>query len=350
MKKYGQFCVLLLGVAILSGCSLTGSSTAGEIGGILKSADSGVSWDLKNQVNDKQNISKVDIFDIAIDPVDNKRIYLGTRDKGVVVSKNGAESWEKLKFPASKVYGVAVNYFKPSNVVALGVYGKRGKVYKTDNYGEDWQEIYTEPADGTVIVSLAMDRKNPMILYIGTSEGAILRTVDGGDTWRSVYKATGPVTKILFGGGLDSHIYFLVHENDILSSDINGDNFKVIEGKLADIKNKMGKAYSIAVSQGDRNGIFIGTDSGIFRSYDAGENIEEIGVLDTSKGFPIRSVAINPRNSREIIYSAAQAIYKSVDGGGNWSTYQLNTGKLISGIVYNPSDVNVVYSGLRNFK
>ncbi|HBI17425.1 MAG: PDK repeat-containing protein [Candidatus Moranbacteria bacterium GW2011_GWF2_34_56] len=349
MKNYLKFWVVLFFVIFFSGCSLTGGGSSGETGGTLKSSDGGISWELKNKVNDKQNISKVDVLDLVIDPVDSSRIYLGTKDKGVVVSKNGSDNWEKLKFPANNVYGIAVNYFSPNNIFASGVYKERGKIYRTDNYGEEWEEIYTEPADGTVIISLTMDKKNPNVLYIGTSAGAILRTVDGGKSWRSIFKANGPVAKIIFGGGVDNNIYFLVYEKQILSSDSNGGNFKVIEGKILDEKIKMGKIYSMGVGEND-GGLYIGTDNGIFRSHNGGENLEEIGVLDTSKGFPIRSVSVNPKNSQEILYSAAQAIYKSVDGGKNWSTYQLNTGKLISKIVFDYNDVNIIYSGLRSFK
>lgn len=348
MKKYLKFLIVLFVAIMFSGCSLIGSKSAGEIGGVLKSANNGMDWELKNKVNDKQNISEIDVLDLIIDPVDTERIYLGTKDKGIVVSKNGAENWEKLKFPANRVYGVAINHFKPSNIFALGVNGERGKIYRTDDYGENWEEIYTEPADGTVMVSLAISKNDPMVLYAGNSKGAILRTVDGGETWRSIYSASGPVTEIKFGGGGDGHVYFLVYESQILSAGVNGDNFKVIGSKLADAKKKMGKAYSLGVSESGE--LYIGTNDGVFRSRDAGENLEDIGVLDTSRGFPIRSIAINPKNSQEIVYSAAQAIYKSVDGGESWSTYQLDTGKLISRIVFNQNDVNIIYSGLRSFK
>ncbi|MDX9913174.1 MAG: hypothetical protein RBS77_01185 [Candidatus Moranbacteria bacterium] len=352
MKRYLQCLLVFFFVVILSGCSLNiGTSSSGETGGMLVSKNSGVAWELKNRVDDKQTISKVDVLTVEIDPVDNEKIYLGTKDKGVVVSRDGAESWEKVKFPANKVYGIAVNYFKPSDIYALGVSGERGKAYRTYDYGETWDEIYTEPANGTVIISLAMDKNNPMVLYMGTSEGVILKTVDGGETWRSLYTASGPVTEIVFGGGLDRHIYFLVQESQVLVSDNNGDNFKIISNIVNDAENKgIGKIYSLAVSDSDDGALYIGTDEGIFRSYNAGESLEEVAVLATSKGFPIRSIAINPKNSQEIIYSAAQAIYKSTDAGKNWSTYQLNTGKLISEIIFKPSDVNIIYAGLRSFK
>lgn len=193
-----------------------------------------------------------------------------------------------------------------------------------------------------------MDKRDPSTLYAGTSEGMVIKTVDGGQTWRNLYSARGPVAQIVFGGGLDSRIYYLVHKKEIAVSDNTGNNFKVITAKFEEAeKKKLGEVYSIAVSGNGE--IYIGTKDGMFRSSDGGENVQEVDVIASSKEFPIRSVSINPKNSQEIIYSAAQAIYKSVDGGRNWSTYQLNTGKVISNILFNPSDVNTVYAGLRDF-
>lgn len=349
MKKYLGLVIFIVTVFSLAGCSLTSSSTKKQTGGVLKSTDAGVDWNLKNKVNEKTTISKVDVLDMVIDPVDSDRVYLGTKDKGIVVTKDAAESWEKLNFPANKVYGIAINHFKPGNIYAAGVMGGRGKVYRTDNYGEDWKEIYTEPADGTVVTSLALDKNNPMAVYLGTSKGIVIKTVDGGTTWRNLYTAPDAVIKILFGGGTDSHIYFLANNDGVIVSDTNGDNFKSIGAKIANKESDFGKVYSIAVNDNDAGGLYIGTDSGMFRSFDAGETLEEINVIGSSKEFPIRSIAINPSNSQEIFYSAAQAIYRSTNGGKNWSTYQLNTGKLISEILFDPSDVNVIYAGLRDF-
>lgn len=351
MKKYSFAVVLLFLVFTVSGCTILNTGTGGskKIGGVLRSRDAGIGWELKNKVNEKQTITGVDVLAMAIDPVDTQRMYLGTAKNGIALSKNGAENWEKLKFPGNKVYGIAINYYAPSNIYALGVTGGRGKVYRTDNYGQEWKEVYTEPADGTVIISIVMDKNNPSILYLGTSGGVIIKTVDGGETWRNIHLAAGPVSQILFGGGSDSHIYFLVHKKQVLVSDLNGDNIRVIGGKLKEGKAKMGAIYSMAVNDNDNGGLYVGTDKGMFRSFDAGENLEEVNILASSREFPIRSIAINPENSQDIIYSAAQAIYKSADGGKNWSTNQLNTGKLISSILYNPSDVNTVYASLRDF-
>jgi len=210
MKKYSLIVVLLSIVFAVSGCTVLNTSVGGnkKTGGVLRSADAGIGWEIKNKVNEKQTITGVDVLTMAIDPIDTQRIYLGTAENGIALSKDGAESWEKLKFPGNKIYGIAINYHSSSNIYALGVTGKRAKVYRTDNYGQDWKEIYTEPADGTVIISMVMDKNNPSILYLGTSGGVIIKTVDGGETWRNIYLATGPVSQILLGGGRDNHIYF----------------------------------------------------------------------------------------------------------------------------------------------
>lgn len=347
MKRY--FLLLLILVFGISGCNLTGTGSGKKVGGVLKSADSGITWMLKNKVSEKSSINAVDVLDVAIDPVDTDKIYLGTRDKGIAFSKDGAESWEKMKFPGNRVYGIAINYVKPSNIYASGIEGGRAKVFKTDNYGEEWKEVYNEPADGTVITSLAMDKNNPTVVYIGTSEGVIVKTIDGGETWRNLYSAGGAVTKILFGGGSDSNIYFMVSKKTPIVSNGDGSNFRDIGAKMSTPKTRLNEVFSLAVANGDGGALYIGTNKGMFRSFDGGENLEEVNVIASSKEFPIRSIAINPNNSQEIIYSAAQAVYKSENGGKNWSTFQLNTGKLISEILYNPKDVSIIYAGLREF-
>jgi len=352
MKKYFWICLLIIFSVSLSGCTnpILGNSTgSSKAGGVMKSSDAGKTWEIKNKAGEKSNINKVEVYSMAIDPVDTNKIYLGTKDKGIAVSKNGAENWEKMDFPGNKVYGIAINHFNPGNIYASGVVGERGKLFRTDDYGESWNEIYTEPADGTVVTSLAMDKNNASVLYMGTSEGVVVKTVDGGVSWRNLCKAEDAVTKILFGGGTDAHIYFMVHEHQLVVSDREGNNFREITGNLGDEDVDMGTVASIAVVQNDNGGIYLGTDSGLFRSFDGGENLEQVNTIGSSRDFPVRSIAINPKNSQEIIYSGAQAIYKSVNGGKNWSTFQINTGTVVGNIVYNPSDVNIIYSGLRSF-
>ena len=171
--------VLITATLFLSGCSLTGSSSLSS-GSILKSSDGGQNWEAKVKSDDKKNIAGVNALSMAIDPQNSQTIYIGTKEDGIFITKDGAESWEKLNFPPAKVYGLAINRFNPQIIFVSGVWQGRGKVYKSENGGTDWKEIYTEPADGTVITALAASPFDGNILYAGTSEGAIFESSRAG--------------------------------------------------------------------------------------------------------------------------------------------------------------------------
>ena len=96
--------------------------------------------------------------------------------------------------------------------------------------------------------------------------------------------------------------------------------------------------------------IYVGTEKeGLWRTGDGGDAWEQLNVLASSKQYPIRAVAVNPFDSNEIMYSGAQAVYKSLNRGVEWSTYQLNTASVVGSILYDPTNRNVIYLGFRSF-
>lgn len=347
MKKYLLGVFLILGPMFLSGCSLLNNTASKTVGGVLKTEDGGANWEFKNKIDDKKNISGIDVLKMVIDPVDTNRLYLGTRKKGIVFSTDGAESWKKMKFPADNVYGIGINRFRPEIIYASGVYKKRGKIFKSENYGTDWKEIYTESADGTIITALAISDNKPDVLYAGTSEGTILKTVDAGKTWRKLYNAKAIISQILFDKRIDETVYFVIYKKNLIVTKDGGSNFQISKKRQSDGILRNDLVFSVA---GTKDGnIYLGTNNGLFKSSDQGEIFEKINILSDSKKFPVRSITINPKNSQEIVYGAAQVIYKSVDGGKHWSTLQLDTEKVAANILFNPDDSSIIYASLRSF-
>ena len=92
--------------------------------------------------------------------------------------------------------------------------------------------------------------------------------------------------------------------------------------------------------------IYVGTTTGLFRSKNSGDDWELVKVLNSPKESAIRGIAINPINSDEIIYGAAQAFYKSVDGGQSWATTQFSGSRTIETVVYNRQGPGVIYVGM----
>lgn len=185
------------------------------MGGVLKSTDGGEKWESKVKVNEKQDISAVDVLSLAISPFDNSVIYIGTMSSGIFITKDAAETWQKLNFPPTKNYSLALNPKDGKTIYAAGVFQDRGKIYKSDNEGTDWKEVYTESSSGAVVTSLAIDKVNPDVLYAGTSAGLVLKTIDGGKSWKNIFSAGGPLTGIEFDASNDYIVYFLVFNQGI---------------------------------------------------------------------------------------------------------------------------------------
>ncbi len=347
MTKLTFFVVIIISIIFLSGCSMS-SQNSSATGNILKSADGGKNWEAKVKVGEKTNIAGANVLSMAIDPSDSQKIYAGTKDDGIFATKNGGEIWEKMDFPPIKVYGLVVDNINTRIIYAAGVWQSRGKIYKSEDSGASWKEIYTEPANGTVIISLAISSANSQVLYAGTSEGAIFKTVNGGQTWVNLFKAAGPVIGVAFDSGDDSVVYCLVQKRGILRTKDGGLNFDDLEKNIQGSEIMAGReSFSIAVDTHQSGILYLGTGKGIVRSADFGDSWNALNVLESSKVFPVQAIAINPKNSSEIIYGAAQAVYKSIDGGVQWSTLQLQASQAVNVIKYDPTNTGTIYLGLK---
>lgn len=352
MKKIYLLGSIFAATMLLSGCSLipggSGTSTSGtSAANFFVSGDGGATWNPKVKVDEKKSITAADILTIAAHPTDSSIIYAGTMSNGLLKSTDGAETWQVESF-AQKAYAISFDPQKPNIIYAAGVYNKRGKIFKKEGEGE-WKEIYTEPAEGTFVASLAVDQSNSDYIYAGTSDGVIIKSTDAGKTWKNLEKADGPVTSIVFDAGGGPHLYFGIFQQGVLETLDGGNEIVDMTSKEGVISGISGKdVYSVVADPIVKNVLYVGTDKGVVKVTEGGKKWESLNVIASSEGFAIRGLAINPQNNKEIIYVAARAIYRTIDGGVKWSTYQLDTKKGVGVIKFSPADSQKVYMGLRN--
>lgn len=358
MKNFIKITFIIFAVFAFSGCSFNLSGLKeSSAGGFLVSEGDENKWVAKNYYDEKTNISGIEILTMAVDPTNPDVVYLGSMDDGIFVSNDGGEDWNKIvEFLPIKTYGLAINPSNSQTIYATGVLGKRGKIFRTDDGGKKWLEIYSEPADGTVVISLAISKTNPQVVYAGTSGGMIIKTSDSGGTWENSYTGKSPITKIVFDEKNENAIYFLAFKEGVLMTKNGGNNFEFIG--IDDSKKEEGKkrenfspsaVQSIVADPGSEGVAYFGTVKGMFRVSNFGNNIEEVEIIGSSKKFPIYAIAVNPNNSSEIVYAAAQAIYKTTDGGRQWSVFQLDTKKSVSTLKYNGGQLSKIYAGLREY-
>ena len=354
MRKTLLALPILAAAIFLSGCGTSSSTTNSNskpvnlmpTATVIRSDDGGGTWSPKIKIDDKKTIAGIDVLSMAINPIYSNIVYIGTEANGLFVTKDNGETWAQVAF-ANKVYGLV---FDPQNtdiMYGTGIFNKRAKIYKRIQENQEWKEVYTEPAEGTTISSLAIDRANPQILYAGTSEGVIIKTTDGGLTWVNLKKAEGPVVSIAFDATNSSHIFFGIFQKGVLETKDGGTTIEDVTKKIDPIKNTT-TLYTIIADPQLPGVIYVGTENGIFRR-SADETWKELNIIESSKAFPVRVISINPKNSKEIMYSSAKAIYKSVDGGVTWATFQLDTTKEISMLRYDPTNSAKIYAGLRKF-
>jgi photosystem II stability/assembly factor-like uncharacterized protein len=180
-------------------------------GGIWKTTNNGVSFE--PLFDDQPTII---IGDMALDPSNPQRIYVGTGENnssrssyggaGVFRSDDGGETWTHIGLEMTDRIGrVLVDPRNPDRVfvAALGkLYtpgGERG-IYRSSDGGSTWEQVLVGENDLTGFVDMAFQPGNPDVIYAAAWErvrrpwnfteggegSAVWKSMDGGDSWEKL--------------------------------------------------------------------------------------------------------------------------------------------------------------------
>jgi photosystem II stability/assembly factor-like uncharacterized protein len=354
MKKGGAILIGFLSILVLSGCSLTSKTGTTETTQSYKisksiwiSKDGGKTWKDSSVASNKPIVTDINPLTLVFDPHDQNIAYAGLRTGGIMKTTNGGDSWEFLTFKTDKVYGLAIDPVDSKIIYASTVVNNRGKIFKNTASGatEAWTEIYTAATSGPLIVQLVADKKNTGTIYAATSDNQLLKSLDGGVSWRNIFEAQSPVVKISLDAKDSGLVYLLAKSGEVFLSTDGGDKFESLTKKIT-ATGLFGSSFSVMETDPTHGKwIYLAGKTGIIRSKDAGEKWESVVTLNNPDNSPVGALAINPQNSNEIIYGALQATYKSVDEGKTWSTSQFDSSKSVSILEYAPTNPEIVYAG-----
>jgi len=115
--------------------------------GLYRTSDTGNSWHC---------IFKADVRAVAVDPTDDRVVYIGTEPVHLYRSENMGETWEELP-----------------KLLDLPEEVKRNWISPQPNHAGHVRDIYVNKSD-------------PGILYLSIEHGGIVRSFDGGKTWQDV--------------------------------------------------------------------------------------------------------------------------------------------------------------------
>lgn len=354
MKKYLILALLASAVVVLSGCGMTTSTTSTNQSpgyqlskSIWKSTDGGQTWQAKNIASARPKTTDWDVLKIVVNPTDSRNVFVGLKSGGMYISNDGGDHWQATNFVSDKVYGLEIDPTDGQTLYVSGVWQNRGKIFKSTDQSKTWKEVFTEAAAGPLVIAMALDKNNPQTVYAATSDNQVMKSVDGGNSWKNIYRDNSPVTNIAIDSKSSDNVYLLDLNGSVFHSNNAGDNFANITPKNLTGFVMGGGWRVLAVDKNVSGGVYLAGNSGIVHSVDAGNSWQKLAALEDPENFPISALSVNPQNSQQIIYGASQAGYSSNDGGGNWTTFQLDSPKTASVITFDPNNSSVIYFGFK---
>ncbi len=159
----------------------------GTVGsGAWLSPDGGESW---RRVG-KGLWSESRIFALTVHPKEPRTVFAGAND-GVYKSTDGAQSFEKLPSPMDDldVWRIAIDPVNPEIMFA----GTRpAALFRSTDGGAHWQKLKAEIAEDCPnvriprVTALTVDPSDPRQVWAGIEVDGVLHSTNGGDSWSRV--------------------------------------------------------------------------------------------------------------------------------------------------------------------
>lgn len=362
---------LVLGLAavlvISAGCSITTSSSSGDgltDASLFLSTDSGETWrpmvSLPTTDGKARNIADLNVNSLAIDPSDSLAIYLASFDNGLYYTYNITNGWNFVGgLPKATINDLKVD---PRNKCIL--YAAVGhRLYRSNDCARTWSQSYTDNNIEVAVTSVVVDHYNSRNIYIGTSRGDIVKSIDSGENWRAIERVDEGI-KRLIASPLDSRRLFVataknkifsfssnIDTDPIFSADIER-NFQVndwtdLNDVLADYN--LGTTFRDIVISSD-GVIYLATEKLLLRSPDNGITWENIKLIQPENQAGINAVAVNPQNPQDIYYVTNTTFFRSTDGGATWKTKNLPTKRAGRALLIDFQNPHNIYLGTIKLK
>ncbi len=186
-----------------------------------------------------------------------------------------------------------------------------------------WQ--MTGPFGGDV-TAMAIDPRDADRIWLGTSDGQIFRSIDGGIVWRRIrpgVKSPGfVITVILFDKEKAGVIYAGLKPLLDLTEEANGGGVFISEDDgqtWSMLEGMRGRSVrTIAQAAKDPSVLVVAARDGIYRTGDRGQKWERITPANDPELKGFHSVAIDPRDADVIYVGTHHLPWKTTDAGKTW--------------------------------
>ncbi|UOB17390.1 WD40/YVTN/BNR-like repeat-containing protein [Abyssalbus ytuae] len=297
--------------------------------GVYKSTDRGASW-VNMGLKNSEHISK-----IIVHPENSDIIWVAAQgplwskggDRGLYKSTDGGETWIKtlgdkewigvtdiVIDPRNPDQLYAATWQRHRTVAAYMGGGPGSGIYKSTDGGETWEKLEKGlPTSWMGKIGLAISPQKPDIIYaaieLDRRTGGVYRSADQGATWKkqsdAVSGATGPhYYQELYASPHQFEKLYLVDVRMQISDD-GGKTFKRMKEEFKHSDN-----HAIAFKKSDPDYLLVGTDGGLYETYDLAENWRFFNNLPVTQFY---KVAVDDAGPFYNIYGGTQD--NSTQGG-----------------------------------
>ncbi|MBI3420749.1 MAG: hypothetical protein HY006_01675 [Candidatus Sungbacteria bacterium] len=385
----------MAGVSLFDSGASSGTSDAGGI--ILRSVDAGARWEHVALRQERRMPLPQQIYDLSFHPKNSDVMLAGTKGSGIWKSADGGATWQKLAdktntlAPNADVFRVLMAKARPEIVYAAVFQSKRGRLFKSEDAGASFREVYFVAPDGIGVFDVAVASSSPDHVVIATGQGGVLASRDGGATWHVLKWFSEPVTRILINPSFSDEMFVITVSKRIYKTFDGGENW--VELKLTDASEPGGSAggtpgtlrskkditvgdsgpiegfptlfqgvngstkqavngvspgdlETFVIDPNDFTRIYAGAEGGLYRSTNGGFTWTRVNTPVFPEAIPISAIAIHPEVSGRLFVGASSVLYESNDAGQNWSVSTLPTGLGIRRLSIHPLKPEIMFAVL----
>ena len=274
--------------------------------GIYRSRDDGATWENMG-LADSQHISR-----IIVSPDDPNTVWVAVQgplwskggDRGVFKTTDGGMTWTKtlgddewtgatdiLIDPRDSDWLFAATWQHQRTVAGYIGGGPETGIYRSTDGGDSWEELTEGLPEGNMAkVGLAISPQRPDVMYaaieLDRRKGKVFRSSNRGSSWEEQSETVS--------GGTGPHyyqeLYASPHEFDkifladvrVQISDDGGKTFNVMTEVAKHSDN-----HSITFRSDDEDYLLVGTDGGLYESFDLAENWRYVANLPTTQFYKV---------------------------------------------------------------
>lgn len=290
--------------------------------GVFRSDDGGKTWQQKSWVEGESgSIASFRVNRLVADPVHPETLYLLTDGDGLWMSQSRGDLWTRVQdvhgvlSPQSNVLALAVNPRRGAEWYVAVFQENHGRLLRTDDGGKTFREVYTTPRERFGVFDAWYDSEHASVDIV-TGEGMMLETANQGSTWRLVRLFADGLLRFLTNPASPSVRFVTTPHGSIFRTEDRGGTWTDVTPALRSYAGALeGQRWFV-----DRAGtLYLGSRYGLLRSRDNTATFEAPPLIIPPDALPVLAVAVDPRDTAHLVVSAASQLYESRDGGGTWA-------------------------------